>query len=85
MEILLIKIILLSFLITQFEPIQWLLDLLPSNLFSAIVTMLLTCLKCCSFWVGLVMTHSIWMASTAFFISFFLDKIILKLNIVKLK
>lgn len=53
MEII-IKTILLAFLITQFEPIQWVLEMLPNNIFTAILTMLLTCLKCCSFWVGLI-------------------------------
>lgn len=83
MIIILIKIVLLAFLITQFEPIRWLLNLLPSNLITAILTLLLTCLKCCSFWIGLIMTLDIYMAAGAFVIGFILDKILEKYNRVK--
>ena len=83
MIIILIKIVLLAFLITQFEPIRWLLNLLPSNLITAILTLLLTCLKCCSFWIGLIMTLDIYMAASAFVIGFILDKVLEKYNRVK--
>jgi len=84
MEIIIIKTILLAFLITQFEPIQWVLELLPNNIFTAILTMLLTCLKCCSFWVGLII-GGFWIGCTAFTIGYVIDKILMKLNRVVLK
>jgi hypothetical protein len=84
MEILILKSILLAFLITQFEPIQWILDMLPNNLFTAIITTLLTCLKCVSFWVGLII-GGFWIGCTAFIIGFVIDKILMRVNKISLK
>lgn len=81
----LVKIFLLSFLINQFEPLQWILDLLPKTLLTAIITMLLTCLKCTSFWVGLIISGDIFIASGAFLIGFIIDKILMKVNKINLK
>lgn len=82
--IIIIKTLLLSFLINQFEPIQWILDLLPNNFFTAIITTLLTCLKCTSFWVGLIL-GGFWISTITFLIGWILDKILTKLNRVVLK
>lgn len=77
---LLIKSILLSFVITQFEPIRWILNLFKQNFLVACITLLLTCWKCCAFWISLIMTHNIYWASLAFAITYILDIIKEKLK-----
>jgi hypothetical protein len=76
MDLTLIKIFLLSWVITRFEPIQWVGELLPDNLLFNIIKTLLTCLKCCSFWLTLIWTGDIFQASLMAFIGFWYDKII---------
>ena len=74
--ILMIKLFLLAWVITRFEPIQMLLELLPDNLFSNLIRLLTTCLKCVLFWSVLIFTGDIFLASGMAFIGFWYDKII---------
>lgn len=73
---LLIGIWLVSWFITRFEPLQMVLELLPNKLIYNLFKLLITCLKCVSFWITLVYTENIVLASGMAFISFFYDKFI---------
>jgi len=67
---------LLAWVITRFEPIQMLLELLPDNLVSNLIKLLLSCLKCVLFWSVLIFTGDIFLASMMAFIGFWYDKLI---------
>ena len=72
----LIGIWLVSWFITRFEPLQMILELLPNKLLYNLFKLLITCLKCVSFWITLIYTGNIVLASGMAFISFFYDKFI---------
>ena len=71
-----ISIWLLSWFITRFEPLQMLLELLPNKLLWNLIKLLISCLKCVSFWITLGYTQNIIAASGIAFISFWYDKFI---------
>lgn len=70
----LISIWLVSWFITRFEPLQMILELLPNKLLYNLFKLLITCLKCLTFWITLVYTQNIVLASAMAFISFWYDK-----------
>jgi len=76
-----IKILLLSWFVSHFEPIQWLLQEIklvwPKLIFIAATS----CWKCASFWLGLLMSGDIWTALTASVIASILQVIKNKLKI----
>ena len=72
----LIGIWLVSWFITRFEPLQMVLELLPNKLLFNLFKLLITCLRCLSFWITLVYTQNIILASGMAFISFWYDKFI---------
>ena len=71
-----IKIFLLSWMITRFQPIQMLMEILPDKLIYNLIKLLLTCLMCVSFWSSLLITGNIFVASGVAFVGFWYDKII---------
>jgi hypothetical protein len=72
----LISIWLVSWFITRFEPLQMTLELLPNKLLYNLFKLLITCLKCVSFWLTLAYTQNLIYASAMAFISFWYDKFI---------
>lgn len=74
--ILMIKLFLLAWVITRFEPIQIVLELIPDNLVFNLLKLLVSCLKCVSFWLVLIFTYDIFLASGMAFIAFWYDKLI---------
>ena len=87
------KILLLSHFIVKFEPIQWVLDLIRiriksndiiGNLVINVLTVLTTCHKCCSLWLGLCL-FGLWPALIASYIahvySWRVEPLIEKLNV----
>ncbi len=74
--ILLTKLFLLSWLITRFEPIQMILELMPDKLIPNLFKLLLTCLKCVLLWLTLIYTGNIFLAAGMSFIGFWYDKFI---------
>lgn len=74
--IMMFNIFILSWVITRFEPLQMVLEILPDKLITNTIKLLLSCLKCVSFWMALIVTHDIFLASTLCFISFWYDKFI---------
>lgn len=76
MVTILIKILLASWFITSFRPlhdtIEFFKSLIKNNFVYIIVDTLhemITCLKCCNFWVGLILFQDIWLALIASFIA----------------
>jgi hypothetical protein len=74
--IILIKVFFLSWFIVRFEPIQWILDLLPNNILKYILITMTTCLKCSNFWIGLILCQDIFIASGMAFIGMLYEKTI---------
>ena len=70
----LISIWIVSWFITRFEPLQMLLEFVPNKLIPNLFKLLITCLKCVSFWATLIITQNIILASLMAFISFWYDK-----------
>lgn len=71
------KILLLAYFITRFEPLQLVLQTLSDrykNLFMIVLYLILSCFKCTSFWVGLILFQSIYLGIIAFIIAFIYDK-----------
>jgi hypothetical protein len=71
-----IKCFLLSWMIVRFEPIQWLLELLPNKLYKWILITLTSCLKCSNFWISFIFIHDIFIASAMAFIGMLYEKTI---------
>lgn len=73
----LFKIFLLSHLIVKFEPLQWFLESLSLYFTKNVITKLiynllidaLSCIKCMSFWIGLIMGN-FWIACLSTFIGY---------------
>lgn len=74
--LLMTKVFFLSWFIVRFEPVSWLVDLLPNNIFKYIIVVLTTCLKCSNFWMTLLFTHDIFLASIMAFIGMLYEKTI---------
>lgn len=70
------SIFLLSWVISRFEPIHMITDGLPNKLIYNIIRLILSCLKCLSFWITLSITGNIFLASGLAFIAFWYDKVI---------
>ena len=70
------KMFIISWLVTRFQPITMILDVLPDKLIYNLIRLLLSCLMCFSFWFTLIMTGSIVTASIAAFVGFWYDKIL---------
>jgi|WetSurMetagenome_2_1015567.scaffolds.fasta_scaffold81271_4 hypothetical protein len=70
-----IKVLLLANVIVNFSPINWLVELIPNSLPKYILVLLTSCLKCCSFWLGLVITHDIWISSLIYLIASIITKL----------
>ena len=65
----LLKVLGLSFLITNFEPIKWQLDKLADGQIKWNLFLLTGCLKCFSFWTSLIWFQNIWFSIFVFFIA----------------
>jgi hypothetical protein len=76
-----IKILLLGWFVSSFEPIQWLLNEIK-NIWIKITLIAITgCFKCSSFFIGLILSQDIWIALTASVIASILQVIKNKLKI----
>lgn len=75
-----IKCLCISFVITRFEPINWIMEPIlkktNNNLILLILNQMISCYKCCSFWLTLLYTQNIFYASLAFIIAYTYDKTI---------
>lgn len=74
---LIIKTFLISHIVVKFEPLQWVLDVIRTkignnmilNLIVNIISVLTSCLKCTSFWIGLIV-GGIWPAIITSYIAY---------------
>ena len=73
--ILILKIIGLSWFITRFPLLEVIFSYLPENIFTLVFKLMFECLKCTSFWIGLII-GGIWIALISSFISMLYDKIL---------
>jgi hypothetical protein len=70
------KVFILSWCLTRFKPLHWILDMLPGWLIINLVRLLLTCLQCASFWISIILTGDIFLAALSSFIGFWWDKLV---------
>jgi hypothetical protein len=73
------KILLLSWFITRFEPVQWIVDILfegKQDLTSKMLQLTLTCSKCLSFWLGVIISQDIFLAIIGCFLMVIYEKTI---------
>jgi hypothetical protein len=76
-----IKILLLAWFISTFQPLEWLLNEIK-NIWIKITLIAITgCFKCASFWIGLILSQDIWTALTASVIASLLQVLKNKLKI----
>jgi hypothetical protein len=57
-----IKILLLAWFISTFQPLEWLLNEIKLLWPKLILIAITGCFKCSSFWIGLLMTGDIWIS-----------------------
>ena len=69
--IIILKVIMLSRVITKFEPLQWLLEALPSKIGISkwILIVITSCWKCCALWTAIIMTGDIFLSSGIFILT----------------
>lgn len=84
------RIFILSWFITRFEPLQWFINEFFSfhfnekwkelnqvkEKFKFLLETLITCMKCTSFWLSLILTEDIYIAALSAFISMLYEKTI---------
>lgn len=66
--LIILKLMGLGWFLTRFPLIEMILESMPENLFFMTLRKL-NCMKCYSFWIGLIMTHNIYIAILAAFCS----------------
>ncbi len=86
-----INILLISWFLTTFEPLHWLvntLDKIKKNSIIEIVWTIcilpLSCMKCCAFWLGLITTGNLYTAIAASLIAYLFGIIEEKLKWINL-
>mgnify|MGYP007100172629 CR=1 FL=1 len=57
-----IKSFLMGWMITRFEPVKMIIEELPKNLFTLIISLLFQCSKCATFWMSFLVFHNICLA-----------------------
>ncbi len=79
------EIIITSWLITRFAPLQMLVESIPSDyktpfntLIMNTIKLLLSCGKCCSFWFGLIWSHNFFIAALSSLLMVVFEKYILR-------
>jgi hypothetical protein len=70
------KTLILSWLVTRYEPIQWVIDTIPSGRIKSVIQDATTCMKCMSLYIGLLISGSIYVAALASLLSVFYNKTI---------
>ena len=74
--IIIIKALLLSFLITRFQPLQDFIEILIKESNSILISIpanILVCIKCTTFWITLFMSGSIYIAIVAMILAWIYD------------
>lgn len=68
------NILITGWLVTRFKPIQLILQLIPDNIFTLLIKVLLECSICVSFWFGLIMTGDFYLSASCAFIMMVYEK-----------
>ena len=72
-----IQIFLITWLVTRFEPLKIILELLPDKyILLNMVILLLTCSKCFAFWFSLIYTQDIFISAFMSFMMMIYEKTI---------
>lgn len=86
-----ITIFLISWFLTTFEPLHWILKLIDSKIKNPIINTIWTiliipfsCMKCMAFWLGLIMTGNIISAILVSLISYLFGIIVEKIKWINL-
>lgn len=86
-----IKLFILTWFIVHFEPLNNILNYLyglkfkkPISLLIKFILKITNCMMCCSFWMSLLFTQDIYIASLMAFIGFWYERIENRLDIIKL-
>ncbi len=70
------KCLLFAKFINSFEPLKWLINLIPDSMPKWILLVIATCFKCASFWTTLIYTGDIFLSCLAFYIAILYDGLI---------
>jgi hypothetical protein len=70
------KVFIVSWFITRFKPLTWVLELLPDKLAFNMVKLLLTCSICSAFWISLLLTQDIFFSAFMSYIMMAYEKTI---------
>lgn len=73
--IIVLKVLGLSWFINRFPLLGIIFNYLPENIFTLVFKLMFECLKCTSFWIGLLM-GGIWIGLISSFIAMLYDKTI---------
>jgi hypothetical protein len=73
--ILILKVLGLSWFINRFPLLGIIFSYLPENIFTLVFKLMFECLKCLSFWIGLLM-GGIWIGLISSFIGMLYEKIL---------
>lgn len=73
--IIILKILVVAHLVVNFQPINWILELLPGGLPKWILILLTSCFKCATFWIALVMSGDLIISATSFLVADWIIKI----------
>jgi hypothetical protein len=76
-----IKILLLGWFVSSFEPLSWLLNEIKWLWPKLILITITGCFKCSSFFIGLILSQNIWIALTSSVIASLLQVVKNKLKI----
>jgi hypothetical protein len=76
--IVLIKSLLLAWIVTRFEPLKIIVEVLPDKLIYNVIKLLLTCSKCCTFWLSLIIYRDLYTAILASLLMTIIEKYILE-------
>lgn len=74
-----IKALLIGNLIVNFQPIQWILELLPKGLIKWTLIVLTSCFKCATTWTSLIITGDLYIAAGSHLVAEGIQKINQKL------
>ena len=75
MIVIMIKCFLIAYFCSRYEPINMLIDLIPNAFIKSILTLILTCSKCCIFYTTLLYTHNFYYSVINVFLITLFEKI----------
>lgn len=71
-----LKVFILAWWLTHFEPAKMVIDLIPESMLKWILQLILGCITCASFWIGLIIFKDLSLAALSSYIGFWYGKLI---------